>query len=414
MSAHRNGGGTAHVGRAVVWWSAVLLAVLLLATAARLTYGGGPNVERVGTANVVSCVDHGPVGLHGLGTAYTCTADVRWDDGRAERRTFPAGQLAPADRGTAVPVYEDVADSRGDGTELGRNDTAAWSQVRVPLLVAGGFVVLVLAFGALGSTYRLFRTSGRPEAERGRRPIGRTRAAEQRRAARASSARWPVDPADVTASGTPKLAVRLYGLAVWCAVAVAYCVLATVPLHDAPRAVRFVSPMPEIEHGWLVDVPVMGVVIGGVVLVPLLFAMARGTRTEAARIVRYGPDYLGRDLRGKGSTATRVARRLDTMKRGEGTRLVLSYVIGAALLLLALGAAVRCVDRVPGGAPLPAWLAAMRDAVLVGSVALLWLWTVDSRYRRISALLDRHHRHVASSGPGTARSDATGNREVRG
>jgi len=41
------------------------------------------------------------------------------------------------------------------------------------------------------------------------------------------------------------------------------CVLATVPLHDAPRAVRFVPPVPEIARSWLMDVPVMLVVIGG-------------------------------------------------------------------------------------------------------------------------------------------------------
>lgn len=62
-----------------------------------------------------------------------------------------------------------------------------------------------------------------------------------------------------------------------------------------------------------------------------MFAMARGTRTEAARIVRYGSEYLGCDLRGKGSATTRVARRLDTMRRGERVGLVLSYAVGAAL-----------------------------------------------------------------------------------
>lgn len=133
-------------------------------------------------------------------------------------------------------------------------------------------------------------------------------------------------------------------------------------------------------------------------LTPLLFAMARGTRTEAARIVRYGSEYLGRDLRGKGSATTRVARRLDTMRRGERVGLVLSYAVGAALLSLAVVAAVRCVDQMPAGAPSPARLAAARDVVLVGSAALLWLLTVDGRYRGICALLDRHRRHVETSG----------------
>src|SRR5690606_28084243 len=36
---------------------------------------GGPDGERAGTASVVSCVEHGPIALHGLGTAYTCMAD---------------------------------------------------------------------------------------------------------------------------------------------------------------------------------------------------------------------------------------------------------------------------------------------------------------------------------------------------
>ncbi len=217
----------------------------------------------MGTASVVSCVEHGPIGLHGLGTAYTCTADVRWDDGRTERRTFPVGQLTPAVHGMAVPVYEDVADTRGDGTELGRNDTAAWSQARVPLLLVGGVVVLVLCMGALRSTYRLFRGPERKETKRERRPIGRTRSAEQRKAAQVLATRWPVDQTDVAAAGTPRLAVRLYGLAAWCVMAVIVCVLATVPLHDAPRAVRFVPPVPEIARSWLMDVPVMLVVIGG-------------------------------------------------------------------------------------------------------------------------------------------------------
>lgn len=217
----------------------------------------------MGTASVVSCVEHGPIGLHGLGTAYTCTADVRWDDGRTERRTFPVGQLTSAVHGMAVPVYEDVADTRGDGTELGRNDTAAWSQARVPLLLVGGVVVLVLCMGALRSTYRLFRGPERKETKRERRPIGRTRSAEQRKAAQVLATRWPVDQTDVAAAGTPRLAVRLYGLAAWCVMAVIVCVLATVPLHDAPRAVRFVPPVPEIARSWLMDVPVMLVVIGG-------------------------------------------------------------------------------------------------------------------------------------------------------
>src|SRR5690606_34498399 len=111
------------------------------------------------------------------------------------------------------------------------------------------------------------------------------------------------------------------------------------------------------------------------VLTPLLFAMARGTRTEAARIVRYGSEYLGRGLRGKGSATTRVARRLGTMRRGGRVGLVLSYAVGAALLSLAVVAAVRCVDQMPAGAPSPARLAAARDVVLVGSAALLWLLT---------------------------------------
>ncbi|MFC4001415.1 DUF6346 domain-containing protein [Prauserella oleivorans] len=382
--------------RAAVWWLVLVLGLLLVATLSRVLYGGGPEVDRVGTASVQHCAEQGPIGLDGLGTTYRCTAQVRWDDGGVEVREFPAGQLSPADTGRSVPVYLDSPDGRGQAY-LGRNDSAAWSQVRVPVLILGGVAVVAAGIGALVSTYRLLRPRSRTAAEPPP-PQVRTRAAEQRKAARRMEAQWPLDRRDRAAVGLLPIALRLYGLAGWCGLAVGYWLFATIPRFDAPRALTFASPWPQLERAWLVDVPAIAVVILGAVLGLLLFGMARAVRTDAARVLRYGPEYLGRNLPGKGSPEKRVADRLRSMRSGERVRVVVSYGVGAGVLALAIWAAIRWWNQPPDGAPLVVSLAGARDAVLLAVLAAILLLTVDTRVRRLARLLERHYERPRKTG----------------
>jgi uncharacterized protein DUF6346 len=92
--------------RAVVLYLAAVVGFLLTTTAMRTmeVLVGPPTALATGTASVLSCVEHGLIGLWGLGTSHGCTANVRWDDGRVERLDLVPGQLRPGDTaGTATP-----------------------------------------------------------------------------------------------------------------------------------------------------------------------------------------------------------------------------------------------------------------------------------------------------------------------
>lgn len=386
MSAASRGG---RVVRAVVSWVGVVLALLVLATVARVTYGGSAEVERVGTASVQACSERGPVGLSGIGTTYTCTAEVRWSDGDVERREFPAGQLSPADRGTNVPVYLDIADGQRDSSELGRAGSARFSELRFPVLLVLGFAALLLGLSALWHTYRAVRPAS---ADRRRTKRGTNTAAE-----------WPVTDAEVAAAPRPRLAVRLGLLSGWCVLVAVVVPLATVPRYDAERAERFVSPWPQIEQALLVDVPPAGAVIVGLVLAVLGYAVAKGVRRDAARVVKFGPAFLARTMRGKGSPEQQVRAQLDKQaaSRAGGVAGVAGVVVGVALLGVAVLATVRAVGSVPAGAPAGVWLACLSEAFLLACLAGAWLATVETRHGRLTRLLELHGRNP-SPNEGTA------------
>jgi hypothetical protein len=389
-------------GRALVWSLALLLGLLLWATVSRVTYGGGSDVDRLGAASVVDCTGYGPVSRYGFGTTYGCTANVHWSSGEVERREFVAGQLSPADAGSEVPVYLDVPDGYRGESYLGRNDGARYSQLRLPLMILFGSVAVALGLGAAYSLFRVFRPAGEgaPRQEDTGRAF-RTRAAEQRKAGRRETASWPVGRDEVAGVTPARITLRLRWLTVWCAVAILYTLGATIPRFDAPRGRPFVPPWPQIERALLVDLPPTAVVILGLGALVLLPVMAAVSRTDAARVVRYGPAYVGRDLPGKGSVDKRVETRLRQLAAGSRRRLVAARAIGLLLFAGAIWAAIRVVAVVaPAGAPPLVWLASARDAVLLALLAAIWLGTIEVPHRRLERLLARH-RETRSIGEGT-------------
>ncbi|SFP98928.1 hypothetical protein SAMN05421810_104120 [Amycolatopsis arida] len=396
------------VGRALIWLLALVVGLLAWATVARVTYGGGPEVDRLGTAQVLRCVEHGPVSRFGVGTTHTCTAEVRWSNGQVEQREFSPGQLSPADTGAAVPVYLDIPEGVRGELSLGRNDSARFSALRLPANLLLGVVVAGLGLGAAYTGYRVFRPhSARPE--RGERPERRVRgrAAEQRKAGRRAERRWPVTAADLAATPTPRRTVRLRLLAAWCVLAVLYTLLATVPRYDAPRSPEFTSPWPRLGDALLLDVPPTAVAVLGTILAVLLAAAAGASRTDAARVVRHGPDYVGRDLAGRGPVERRVADQLGRLAAHDvGFRLA-GVAVGVLLLAVAAWATMRAINAWSSQAPVPVQLASLRDAVLLAALASLWLGTVETRHRRLTLLLERHRetsRASAGTGSGSAES----------
>ncbi|AXB47773.1 DUF6346 domain-containing protein [Amycolatopsis albispora] len=344
--------------KALAWCLALVLGLLAWSTVARVTYGGGPEADRLGVATATTCTEHGPIGPRGFGTSYTCQAEVRWSDGETEHAEFPAGQLEPGERD--VPVYLDTSESGRADTTLGRNDTAKYSAVRLPAVIGLGFLVVVLALGAGVAVYRVFRPETRTETKE-----------------------WPVTRAELKAVRIPRLQL----LVAWLVVAVAYTVLATIPRYDAPRGEgTFTSPWPQIEWALLVDPPATGVVIIGLILAVLVWAIYSSVRADAARVLRYGPEFLARDQRKKLVAAER-------RKRGAA-----GSVIGLLLLALALWGTIRVIVTGSADAPLTVWLASARDAVLLAGLGALWLATAETTPQRIARLLAEHERRSGSGG----------------
>ncbi|WP_146240109.1 DUF6346 domain-containing protein [Prauserella flavalba] len=372
MSAPNSAGG--RIARVLVWWGALVLGLLVWATLARITDGGGPEADLLGTAEVADCTEHGPVSTYGFGTTYTCSAEVRWSDGTVEKREFPAGQLSPADAGTPVPVYLDLGEGYRSTTELGRNGSARFADTGILVTIAFGLLVVVLGVGALYQTYRLFR----PETDADERPRpARGRKAEQ----------WPVTSADLAAAPASRLVLRLRLLSLWCVVAAVAVALSSVPRLDAERAPGFVSPWPQIQRALLVDVPTFGAVLFGGILAVLLFGLTRVAQADAARVRRYGAAYLARGLPGKGSAEKKVNRRLAAIAAVHRRNRVVAAAVGLALLALAAWAGARAAAEIPADAPLAVVLACLRDTVLLALLAALWLGTVETRHQRLRALL---------------------------
>ncbi|KAA9158598.1 hypothetical protein FPZ12_022440 [Amycolatopsis acidicola] len=349
--------------RAVAWWAALVLTLLLFATVSRLTHGGGPDVDRLGVATVASCDEYGPVSQYGVGTAYRCTADVEWADGKTEQLVFPAGHLTPGE--LDVPVY-------ADGGDVGRNDVAWPSVIRLPAVLVTGLLALVAAVGALYTTYRAVRPNSEPKPA-----PEHTRVAQQRKAAARTQRDWPLTDADRAAAPVPRIVVRFRLLAAWCVLAAVLVSLSAIPRFGAPREIHFVSPWPQIGDAQLIDLPATAAVILGAIAALLLYAMAHSARDDAARIARHGLPYLARN-----SSAKEMRRGLERRERRYRPN---SVVIGLVLLGLTVWAVVRAATVATG--PVAVWLACFTDTVLLALLVLIWLATRESPRHRLLRLL---------------------------
>lgn len=324
--------------RALAFGLAAVLAFLTLATTIRTTdvLVGSVDAARVGTATVTSCAEHGPVGRWGVGTSYGCTADVRWEDGRTEQRAFPPGQLAPGDRGVAV--FQ-------SNREPGLNDSGRWFLAGPLAAIALGLLTLWML---LLTVLSLVRTKGVTKQDE----------------------KWHVTKDEVKAAPVTRR-VRRLRLYAWLGLGTAVAEgLASMPFFDAPRrAGAFVSPWPELEKAWLVDLP-SGVLAGFAVLVAAVIGLiAEGVHKDAARIVRYGQAYL------------------DTKKQvpGGGT----SWVPAALIAALAVWAIVEVVLAVPAHAPVAVWLAGGRDALVLLALLIITVRTRQSAKDMITQLVAR-------------------------
>jgi hypothetical protein len=362
--------------RAVVLSLAAVVAFLLTTTAMRTmdVLVGPPAAVATGTASVVSCVEHGPVGVWGFGTSYGCGADVRWDGGRVEHLDFVPGQLRPGDSGVAV--YRSA--ERGAPANPGRNDSARW-------FVAGRAATVVLALltfwfvaGALASLWqslwRRFRPA-RPEP--------------------AITEEWPVTKAEVAAAPATRLLWRLRLLAVVCVGAGALEVLASIVRFDAPRRTGgFVSPWPHLGSAWLVDPPSGTFLVVGAVGAVLCLLMAGIVRRNAARVIRHGDPYLD-STRHCTERAGRSPKPGGSSPTGPGR-----FGLTGTFLLAALTAwaAVSAVRATPPGVPLPVWFASSRDVLILLALTVTWFVTRQPTAQMIEQL---RQRHFETGRPGT-------------
>ena len=119
----------------------VVAAAALFGVAVTLTRMAGKDfgdAQRQGTAQVTSCVRHGPISNKGFGYWDSCTATITWDDGSTDRATVGA-VFTSADLGTDVRVG-DLGDYR-TSEQLARADAP-----HRPWLVWIGYAVGVIAF----------------------------------------------------------------------------------------------------------------------------------------------------------------------------------------------------------------------------------------------------------------------------
>lgn len=390
--------GKSPLGRRVLFGAVLVLYLaagwLGLVTLSHQLSGSGPAVDEVGTAAVTSCREHGPVSVRGFGYVYECAAEVRWADGKTEHREFPAGEMTPADVGHDVPVYR-YDPGRRSATVYGRNDdTARFADVTFP--VVGGLVVLLLALPLV--LYSAVRKRG---SATGSEPYPGTRRRELSRAARKAGEKWPVGPAARAAVPNLRLVRRLRLLACWCVLAIVLVSLSTVPRNDAPRGVRFESPWPQIKQALLADPPTVAVLIFGVIVAVFCLFFVASARGDAARVIEHGPNYLLTDLDGEKPTDERMAANLDRLRSSARSTVVVSALFGIALLGSAAWAIIRAVQHVPSSAPALVWVAALTDAILLGSLGALWLSSIESKYARLKRLLEIHEESSASAGTGS-------------
>ncbi|MFD9703833.1 DUF6346 domain-containing protein [Lentzea sp. NPDC059081] len=312
--------------RALAFGLAAVLALLAMATTIRTTdvLLGDVDAVRVGVATPTACSERGPVGRWGVGTSYGCTADVRWDDKTTQHVRFQPGQLTPGQKD--VPVF---VSTRAAGV----NDSARWFLAGPLAVVALGLLALWMAGAAVLSVVP-GKKSAKPEEK------------------------WAVSKEDVKATPVTRR-VRRLRLYAWLGLAAAAAEgVASMPFFDAPRRVGgFVSPWPELEDAWLVDLP-SGVLAGFAVLVAAMVGLvAESVHKDAARVVRYGQSYL------------------DTKKSlPEKTTWVPTAVI-AALVVVSI---VKASIALPSHAPVVVWLAGGRDAAILAALLVITVSTRQS------------------------------------
>ncbi len=110
----------------------------LAVTLSRLAGNDMRDAQRLGNAQVTSCVRHGPISNKGIGIWYGCTATITWDDGKSDRITVGA-VFKTSDIGTTVRIGD--LGSYRTAEKLARADTPYR-----PWLRWIGYVVVVVAF----------------------------------------------------------------------------------------------------------------------------------------------------------------------------------------------------------------------------------------------------------------------------
>lgn len=130
----------------------VTAGALVLAGLSLLTLSGEEALDqgtgRTGAANVVDCRRVGPLSGSGLGYWWTCTVEVRWDDGDQDRYDLPGSRFTPADRAQPVAVREVARSGRGN-LDADTRPVRADRPARVGFLAVGLLTFLAGALCAL-------------------------------------------------------------------------------------------------------------------------------------------------------------------------------------------------------------------------------------------------------------------------
>ncbi|GAA5113119.1 hypothetical protein GCM10025762_24290 [Haloechinothrix salitolerans] len=346
----------------------------------------------------------------GLGYFYRCQADVTWDDGSTSREWFPAGQLSPEHRGQAVPVFEpELPETGGRGrpisSEPGVNDSAKWVTAGIVSATVLGLLGVFALFAAAMNAYWVVRPRHRAfgVASPGRgvwRTMNENAGRELGRYDRAKGS-WPVTDADMANVPKFRRELRVKLVSALCCLAIALHVFTSIPRADAPRAIDFVSPWPEIARAWLVGpdglgvVPHFGVAIVGAGVAALLFWMTSQLRTSSARIVRYGMPFLAKQGNLSRKQGNEMLRRMADGRRGAYQR---GVVLAVIVLGLAAFAGLHAFAQLPSGAPMVVMIAGLRDAIVLALLGAILLVTVEPKYDRLSRLLAIHEEIARSDG----------------
>lgn len=126
----------------------------------------GSEVVNRGVAVARDCDYGGPLESGAPGWWWTCRADVTWQDGTHERRTFKHSQLTGDDIGQRVQVVERrISSGQGKGSSLSVyranfDPSAVWGIiVAAPFLLCGCAIAIVVLTSWWGAVKRALRGS---------------------------------------------------------------------------------------------------------------------------------------------------------------------------------------------------------------------------------------------------------------